>query len=201
MQPFIDILPFIGQVDADNVTYRQRLLEISMSLIAQSPWLGVPGYMNYMEELRQGQGIIDIVNSYVGIALNTGVIGLGLFCGVFVTMLWPLWRLRRRAEETPEGARIAVTLMATTLALLFVIVTTSSIVVIPHLLHMLAGLGVTCARLYTARPSPAAPAAWRPGGDNGGLPPFRAAAGASLSRPPHHVRDHAPDLPSPVRRP
>lgn len=152
LQGFVDMLPFIGTVDSDNVTYRQRLLEISLGLISQSPWLGVPGYLNYMEELRQGQGIIDIVNSYVAVTLNTGVIGLAAYLGIFVSMLWPLWRLRGMALQEPEGARIAASLAATTLALMFVIVTTSSIVVIPQLLHMLVGLGVSCARLYLQRP-------------------------------------------------
>ena len=152
LQGFVDMLPFIGTVDSDNVTYRQRLLEISLDLIQQSPLLGFPGYLNYMEELRQGQGIIDIVNSYVGIMLNTGVVGLLCYLGIFLSMLWPLLRLRGMAAQTPEGARFAASLAATTLALLFIIFTTSSIVIIPHLLHMLAGLGVSCARLYLPRP-------------------------------------------------
>lgn len=153
LRPVVDMLPFVGTVDSDNVTYRQRLVEISMALVAQSPWLGVPGYLNYMEELRQGQGIIDIVNSYVAIMLNTGVIGLTAYLGIFASMLWPLWRLRGMAAEAPEGARLAVSLIATTLALLFVILTTSSIVVIPQLLFMLVGLGVSCARLHMPRPA------------------------------------------------
>lgn len=106
-----------------------------------------------MEELRQGQGIIDIVNSYVGIMLNTGVIGLAAYLGIFASMLWPLWRLRGMAAQAPEGARSAASLAATTLGLSFVILTTSSIVVIPQLLYMLAGLGVSCARLYLPRPT------------------------------------------------
>lgn len=153
MQPFVDMLPFIGQVDAENVTYRQRLVEISMGLVAQSPWMGVPGYMNYMEELRQGQGIIDIVNSYIAVLLNTGVIGLAMFLGMFLTMLWPLWKLRGRVDEEPEGARLAVSLIATTLSIMVVIFTASNISVMPSLLHMLVGLGVTCARVYTPRSS------------------------------------------------
>lgn len=144
-----DMLPFIGNVDSENVEYRRRLLEISMSLIAQSPWLGVPGYLNYMEELRQGQGIIDIVNSYIGIALNTGVVGLACFVGSFLAMLGPLVALRSRPGVPPEAASMANHLIATTLAVLFIIVTTSSISVIPQVLAMLLGLGVAAARVHT----------------------------------------------------
>ena len=148
LQFVVDMLPFVGHVDAENVVYRQRLLEISLGLIANSPWLGVPGYLNYMEELRQGQGIIDIVNSYLGIALTTGVVGLGCFVGIFLATLVPLWRLRSHAEASAEGRHMANYLIATTMALLFVLVTTSSIVVVLQLTYMLAGLSVSCARLY-----------------------------------------------------
>ncbi len=148
LQFVVDMLPFVGSVDSENVLYRQRLLEISLDLIASSPWLGVPGYMDYMEELRQGQGIIDIVNSYVAIALNTGVVGLTCFLGMFVTTMVPLFRLRRTSEVAPDGVHVANHLIATMLAAMVVIVTTSSIVVIPQVLCMLLGMGVACARLY-----------------------------------------------------
>jgi O-antigen ligase len=148
MRFLVDMLPFVGHVDAENVVYRQRLLEISLGLIANSPWLGVPGYLNYMEELRQGQGIIDIVNSYLGIALTTGVVGLSCFVGIFLAVMLPLWRLRRHAEASAEGRHMANYLIATIVSLLFVLVTTSSIVVVLQLTYMLAGLGVSCARLY-----------------------------------------------------
>jgi O-antigen ligase len=149
LKGFADMLPFIGNVDSENVDYRRRLLDISMSLIAQSPWLGFPGHLSYMEELRQGQGIIDIVNSYIGIALNTGVIGLACFVGGYLSMLGKLLVLRGLPSVTDEGRRVANHLIATTLAALFIIVTTSSISVIPQVLSMLLGLGVACWRVYT----------------------------------------------------
>jgi hypothetical protein len=149
LQVFVDMLPFIGNVDSENVEYRRRLVEISMSLFVQSPWLGFPGHLNYMEELRQGQGIIDIVNSYIGIALNTGVVGLVGFIGGYLSMLLPLFTLRRRPGLPPEAAHVANHLIATTLSVLFIIITTSSISVIPQVLAMLLGLGVACWRVYT----------------------------------------------------
>lgn len=144
----IDMLPFVGSVDSDNVEYRARLLEISLSLIYQSPWLGVPGYMNYMEEMRQGQGIIDIVNSYIAVALTTGVVGLFCYVGMLVSMMWGLWRVRMNPDVPVAGRHMATGLLATTLALMFTLVTTSSIVVVLQLTYMLVGIGVSCARLY-----------------------------------------------------
>lgn len=148
LQAFVDLLPFIGHSEGETVDYRRRLVELSMGLIAQSPWLGVPGYSNYLEELRQGQGIIDIVNSYISIGLSTGVLGLASFIGMFLLACLPLLRLRRRLPAGDEGATMATQLVATTVALMSVIATTSSIVVIPQLLYMLVGMSVACARLY-----------------------------------------------------
>jgi len=150
LQVVIDMLPFVGHVDSENVEYRQRLLEISLGLIANSPWLGVPGYMNYMEELRQGQGIIDIVNSYVQIALNTGLVGVFFYVGAFAATLAGLFRLRRHPGADPEASHVAGHLIATIVAAMSVIVTTSSIVIIPQVLCMLLGMGVACARVYGA---------------------------------------------------
>ncbi|WP_374568491.1 O-antigen ligase family protein [Ideonella sp.] len=155
----IDMLPFVGNVDSENVEYRQRLLEISLGLIRQSPWLGVPGYLNYMEELRQGQGIIDIVNSYLAVALTTGVVGLFCFVGMLVSMMLGLWGVRRNKDASPEGRHMATCLLATTLAVMFTLVTTSSIVVVLQLTYMLTGLGVSCARLYRPERQPLHPAA------------------------------------------
>jgi hypothetical protein len=148
---FVDVLPFVGNVDSENVEYRQRLIDVSLSLIKSSPWLGVPGYADYMEDLRQGQGIIDIVNSYIAVALNTGVIGLSCFIGMFVAMLAGLLRVRRSEQVPEQGRRMASQLIATTLAVMVVIVTTSNIGVIPQTTYMLLGLGVACSRLYPIR--------------------------------------------------
>jgi hypothetical protein len=92
----IDRLPFVGTLDAETVEYRQRLAEVSWQLIKQNPVLGNPFVLTQMEELRQGQGIIDLVNSYAAIALLYGLGDLLLFVGVFVTALWTVARTARR---------------------------------------------------------------------------------------------------------
>jgi len=145
---FVDLLPFIGRAESENVLYRQRLIEVSLALIAQSPWFGVPGYLNYMEDLRQGQGIIDIVNSYIAVALNTGLVGLSLFVGAFASVLWRLLGLRLRLGPSAEGSRVSVGMMATLLASMAVLATTSSIVAVVPLTYMLIGLGVSCSRVH-----------------------------------------------------
>lgn len=148
LEPMVRYLPFVGDIDNQNIDYRTQLLEVSLALLEQSPWFGVPGYMNYMEELRQGQGIIDIVNSYIAVALGYGLVGLSLFLGAFVGALFKLWRVRQKYGPQDEAGQLAVHLMAIVLAVMAVIATVSSITVVPVLYWSLVGLGVGCWRLY-----------------------------------------------------
>ncbi|NJK42306.1 MAG: O-antigen ligase family protein [Aquincola sp.] len=77
----IDLLPFVGTVEAGNVTYRAQLIDRALIVFWQNPIFGSLYFISnpVLEEMRQGQGIIDIVNSYVGVALAYGGIGLLLF--------------------------------------------------------------------------------------------------------------------------
>jgi hypothetical protein len=76
----VNVLPYFGgSVDNANVVYRQRLAERSWELIAEHPFFGDQLAYTKMEDLRQGQGIIDLVNSYASIALFYGLVGLLLF--------------------------------------------------------------------------------------------------------------------------
>jgi O-antigen ligase len=84
----IATLPFVGTIDQENVTYRQQLAELSWRLIKDNPWFGDPFFLDNMEELRQGQGIIDLMNGYAAVALFSGVIGLTFYLGVFVLAAW-----------------------------------------------------------------------------------------------------------------
>ena len=70
-------IPFFGQsTDDASVDYRQRLAERSWELIQLHPFFGDPLVLTKMEDLRQGEGIIDLVNTYAGITLFYGSIGL-----------------------------------------------------------------------------------------------------------------------------
>ena len=85
----LDYLPFIGSIEKGNIDYRQRLLDNAMIVIERNPWLGSTDYHKSKEMLSmiQGQGIIDIVNTYLGIALDKGIVGLSLFLFFFASVL------------------------------------------------------------------------------------------------------------------
>ena len=146
----VDHLPFIGSVDEGSVTYRQRLFEVSMGVFWQNPVFGSLYYIlnPAMEEMRQGQGIIDMVNSYLAVALPYGVVGLSLFLGPFVYSLWACWRARAiHARANVEIDRLGRALLGAMIAVLITIATVSSISVVAPIYWMLAGLCVGYARM------------------------------------------------------
>lgn len=98
----IDSLPFIGTVDHETVEYRKRLAEVSWRLIKQNPLLGNPFVLTQMEELRQGQGIIDLVNTYASVALLYGLSGLFLFVSIFLAGAWSARVMANRAAAAAD---------------------------------------------------------------------------------------------------
>jgi hypothetical protein len=150
LTPAIDYLPFVGSVDTGTVTYRQRLFDISLDLIERDPWIGSVNYLSTPEmmQLMQGEGIIDLVNTYVQIALISGLVGLGLFAGCFAAILIGLWRVigihGRRNNEITNCARI---LLASLVAILVTIGTVSSQDFIPYVYWSFAGLSVALIRI------------------------------------------------------
>ncbi len=142
----INLLPFIGTVGAETVNYRQELFEVSMHILSYSPFFGSPGFYSSAaaQQLRQGEGIIDMVNSYLGIAMGTGVVGLSLFLGFFLAAAWVAWRARRLADAEPQALEFSRAVLAATAGMAVIIATTSSINVIPVIYYLFAGLAVGC---------------------------------------------------------
>src|SRR5207245_919990 len=60
-QKAVELLPFVGAIDRDTVDYRTQLFNVSWDIFLRNPILGSPYYLSSMEQLRQGEGIIDMV--------------------------------------------------------------------------------------------------------------------------------------------
>jgi O-Antigen ligase len=147
----VDLLPFVGTVEVHNITYRERVLAISIQQILRHPWFGAFDALSApeMQDLRQGQGIIDIVNTYLGVGLDSGLLGLGLFCGFFTTVLVGVFRtLGRLHDQQGEAHLLGRTLLATLVGILVMIFTVSSISVIPVIYWSVAGLSVAYVQLH-----------------------------------------------------
>lgn len=149
----IDLLPFVGETDKENVEYRQKLIDKSLVIIQRYPLFGVYDARQEpeMEDMVQGEGIIDIVNSYLGIALANGLVGLGLFLGFFMRVLWMLRKsLKRIRDKSSMEHLCGRSLMAAMVAILVTIFTVSSIGIIPTIYWSLAGLIVSYSRIMMA---------------------------------------------------
>lgn len=140
----LSLLPFIGTVGEENVSYRQRLLDNALIVIDRNFWLGSADYRETpeMQSMIQGQGIIDIVNTYIGVALNYGVIGFTLFSGFFAIILWRLWQTQSHLPMDDEQRILGRSLLATLSGIVLMISSVSSIIVVPHIYWIISGISV-----------------------------------------------------------
>ncbi len=141
----IDLLPYIGSIEKGNITYREDLLTNSIIVIKRNPLLGSIDFLSTpeMQSMIQGEGIIDIVNTYLFVALKSGLIGLALFAGFFIAIALGIYKsFRRLQDKDDETLRLGRALLATLAGVLLTITTVSSISVIPVVYWSVAGLGV-----------------------------------------------------------
>jgi len=142
-----DSLPFVGTVDTGSVDYRQQLFQESLRLIPDHPWFGDLLVKQKMTALYQGQGIVDLVNGYLQIALLYGLVPLA---AVVLFMLIVAGRTLRASMRTrpydESAARLGNILVACMLGTYFFIWTAG----FPDQLWILAGLGMAYARLVAS---------------------------------------------------
>jgi len=146
----LGLLPFIGNYDEGSVDYRQQLFNISWDVLMLNPVLGSPYYLanTAMEELRQGEGIIDMVNSYLNIGLSTGFVGLALFAGIFLPNAYRLWKLvAPKAEMASEIRLTGRALLATIVGILVTIATVSGDLTVALVYWCIAGMATAFLRL------------------------------------------------------
>lgn len=139
----IQLLPFIGQSHDGTISYRQELFEKSWIVIQRHPIFGSNTYLETPEMLSliQGQGIIDIVNSYLRIALDSGLVGAGLFMTFFLSLIFKLYHAQKKIPQSePEIHLFAIALIATMINILFIIATVSSIDIVSQLYWIMAGV-------------------------------------------------------------
>lgn len=146
----INLLPFIGSTESGSIDYRKKLFDTAIVVIERNPWFGSVNYLDTpeMQSLRTGLGIIDIVNTYIEVALETGFVGLALFSGVFLATLFGIYKAMRRVrDKSKEEYMLGRTLFSVLVAILVIISTVSSISIIPLVYWSVIGMGVAYARI------------------------------------------------------
>jgi hypothetical protein len=147
----IERLPFVGTLEQGSIDYRQQLASTAWLLVQQNPWFGTPGYLAYLEDLRQGQGIIDIVNAYASIALAYGLLTLLAFVGAFslVTIRCVL-RVGELSSTDPRAALLGASLAACMVAALLMLATVNLYLSVGYLTWALLGMGAAYLRISSA---------------------------------------------------
>jgi O-antigen ligase len=145
----VSVLPFLGgTIDSQNVAYRQRLFDRSWQLIQQSPLFGDQDALLKLQDLRQGQGIIDIVNSYLQVLLNNGFAGLSLFLSFILIGTAKAWSMSKKAASVdPDFAMLGTALVACILGTLLMMENGSFGTSVERLYYALAGLTAAYAYL------------------------------------------------------
>lgn len=153
-QRIVAFLPFVGSVETGGIDYRQRLIDNSLIVIERNPLFGSANFLETpeMQELMQGQGIIDITNTYLAIALTYGLSGLGLFLGFFLWMMFSIYRCLKKHQDNSEMHLLGQVLIGVLIAILTTLATVSSITVIPAIYWTVAGLAVSYVQLSKSRP-------------------------------------------------
>lgn len=110
----VSVIPFMGgTIDSKNIDYRKRLLDTAIPIIEASPMLGDSEALLKMGNLRQN-GIIDLVNCYLEVLLNSGFVGLTVFLGFSLVALARARSVYARYRQSdPNLAALGLALLAT----------------------------------------------------------------------------------------
>ena len=77
------------------------------------PWFGDQQAFLKMESLRQGEGIIDLINGYIIILLSNGFVGLSLFLGFVLIASFRAFKVSIGARGSdPELSKLGACLVA-----------------------------------------------------------------------------------------
>jgi O-antigen ligase len=144
----LNVLPVMGKTADANIIYRQRLAERGWEIVLAHPFFGDQFPYPEMEDLRQGEGIIDIVNTYLGVALSYGFIGLFCFLSFILLALTTVYaRTRELVHSDPDLALFGTSLIACIVGTLVMIESSSFILGCEKMFYVLAGLATAYARL------------------------------------------------------
>jgi hypothetical protein len=149
------VLPFMGgTVETGSLDYRQRLASTSWDLILNHPFFGDQDFMSKMQGLRQGQGIIDLVNTYAGTALEYGLVGLSLFVGFMLLGMIKSYRFMKEVRDRDSDlARLGGCLLACIVGTLLMIYNCSFVFGYEKMFYVLAGLAAAYLRCRMAQPA------------------------------------------------
>jgi hypothetical protein len=139
----LDLLPFFGKMEQGSVDYRMDWFSASLPLIERNFWFGDVRALQApeLEVMRQGEGVVDLVNTFLAVLLYYGFVGFVLFVGMFFSAVISVRKgLRARTEFARNEHRLGRVLVASVVVLAFILITVSMISILPTLIWLFLGL-------------------------------------------------------------
>lgn len=150
---------FSGSQTDTSVDYRQRFFNRAWLVVQQSPFLGDQDALLKLQDMRQGEGIIDVINTYINVLLGDGFFGLSLFLGFILIGAFKSWSLTRRfATSDTQFSMIGAALVACIVGTLLMMVDGSFGGGLERMFYTLTALAAAYSRLGSSvkqdRPAP-----------------------------------------------
>jgi O-antigen ligase len=139
---FYGLIPFLGETEKGNISYRQQLLVNGFKVFSDNPLFGDPDFIMHplMQELTTGLGIVDVVNTYIGILLANGLVGLVFWLLPWLLALRLLMQLRILLRNSDTHLLVCCNaLISMLVAVLVIIATVSSIDYVKSLMVVVLG--------------------------------------------------------------
>jgi O-antigen ligase len=148
-EKYLNLIPFVGETEKTTITYRQDLYKNSMIVIDRNPLFGSTNYILEPEmQALKINGIIDIVNTYIQIALETGYVGLCFFIFSFIfTIKMALKQIKRLKDKNSEYNLLLRSTVSILIGIMATIATVSSIGAVSLLYWTMLGLCVASCQI------------------------------------------------------
>lgn len=146
----LNLIPFVGKTDSQNIDYRQELLDASLAVVSKSPMFGNRQYAKEpeMKAMVQGEQIIDLVNIYISVLLNSGLVGLFLYVGMFMSAGWMAYKSMNRIKSIHyELYQLGRSLIAILISIMLMISAMSNQLIIPYLYYTVIALCVAYSQI------------------------------------------------------
>jgi hypothetical protein len=147
-EKILSVLPIFGRTVDFNILYRQRLAARGWDIVFAHPFFGDQFPWPELEDLRQGEGIIDLVNTYLSTSLFYGLVGLFCFLGVMLIGTTKAYvRAKELARSDPNVSLFGTSIVACVAGTLVMIQSSSFSLGLEKMFYVLAGLAIAYARL------------------------------------------------------
>jgi len=144
-QKLVNLIPFVGKTEVANIEYREKLIDVSLVVIAKYPFFGKVDFRKEpeMRQMVQGEGIIDIVNTYISVALSSGYVGLFSFLGIFISSLTMTYTSAKKVKKFNQDAyELGRTLISTLIGVMIIITTVGDQLAVSYIYYFLIGISV-----------------------------------------------------------